>query len=217
MESEFLISSLIRALLACIHLVAILNSRRQDTLWWKHNFLAPRCSQCKHNQTVQVFSHTLQTVKKCFSKVQGTNTGSRLPNVSSSFHYFTHYRTCSRWDPPHGNLYLFSLVLMPHTFLITSPQIPADLFVTVFSDSWISQLFLPGKGTSPWEHLGNSCTWWCAFFKASLFPFGIPTEKLSESVETTNFNYTINGCRIKAGNNPLPHWSLLVASLFFNR
>lgn len=46
------------------------------------------------------------------------------------------------WDPPHGNLYL-SIVLMPHTFLIPSPQIPVDHLETIFSDSWISQLFLP--------------------------------------------------------------------------
>lgn len=76
------------------------------------------------------------------------------------------------WDPPHGNLYLLSIVLMPHTFLITFQQIPVDL-ETVFSNIWNSQLFLRGGGTSPWESLGNSCTW-CGLFKATFFLLGIP-------------------------------------------
>lgn len=31
------------------------------------------------------------------------------------------------------------------------------------------------------------------------------TERLPELVEVTNFSYTINGCRIRAGSHPLPH------------
>lgn len=224
MESAFLISSLIRVLLACIHLVAILNSLRQDTVWQKHPFLALRCSQCKHNETVQVFSCTVQTVKRCFSKVQGskywfqapkckqfciifcviepvaggmgvtepfrmegtsggpqssiqlkavstlnssqvaqgfiwlslktsrdTDTALSLGNLLILLRYIHSkllFLNNILWDLPHGNLYLLSVVLMLHTFLITSPSIPVVL-ETVFSDSWICQLFLPGRDTSP--------------------------------------------------------------------